>query len=101
MVLQVGLALFILKFEIGDFRPGYLFFSAVAAASRSSSSSRARLEFVFGKLANREAMDKVFGETGFVFAFRRCRRSSSSRRSSRVLYYFGVLQFVVRITARA
>src|SRR5215203_3418057 len=103
IALQVGLALFILKFEIAGVRPGYVFFSKIAGMVKQF------LEFtnvgstlVFGKLADQAAMDKVFGAgKGFVFAFTALPTIIFVSSFFTVLYYFGVLQFVVRLFARA
>ena len=71
IALQLALAIFILKFQIGDFRPGYELFSAVAnVVRRFLEFTNAGSFFVFGALANQEVMGKVLGpENGFVFAF--------------------------------
>src|SRR5688572_21463374 len=49
LALQVGLALFILRFSIGGWRPGYELFAAVAAgAGQFLKFTGAGAEFVFG-----------------------------------------------------
>ena len=102
IALQVALALFILKFQIGDFRPGYALFSAVAGVVRRFLEfTNAGSYFVFGALANQEAMGKVFGpENGFVFAFSALPTIIFISAFFTVLYYFGVLQFIVWVMAR-
>ena len=102
IALQLGLALFILKLQIGDFRPGYALFSAVAdVVKRFLEFTNAGSYFVFGALANQEAMGKVFGpENGFVFAFAALPTIIFISSFFTVLYYFGVLQFVVWLMAR-
>src|SRR3712207_4616498 len=53
MGLQVGLALLILKLEIGGVRPGYVFFSQVAnVVKQFLEFTNAGSQFVFGVLAN-------------------------------------------------
>jgi CNT family concentrative nucleoside transporter len=102
IVLQLALALFILKFQIGDFRPGYALFSAVAdVVKRFLEFTNAGSYFVFGALANQEVMGKAFGpENGFVFAFSALPTIIFISSFFTVLYYFGVLQFVVWLMAR-
>jgi CNT family concentrative nucleoside transporter len=101
MALQLLLALFILKLEIGGFRPGYELFSAIATVVRRFLDfSQAGSTFVFGVLADGEAMGKVF-PNGFVFAFTALPTIIFVSSFFTVLYYFGVLQFIVRIMARA
>jgi len=103
MGLQLGLALVILKLEIGGRRPGYEFFSVVGAGvSRFLQFTDAGSRFVFGALANPEPLGKALGpENGFVFAFVALPTIVFVSSFFTVLYYFGVLQFVVRLMARA
>jgi CNT family concentrative nucleoside transporter len=102
IALQLGLALFILKFQIGDFRPGYALFSAVAdVVRRFLEFTNAGSYFVFGALANQEVMGKVFGPAnGFVFAFAALPTIIFISAFFTVLYYLGVLQFIVWLMAR-
>ncbi len=100
LALQVGLALFILRFHIGSARPGYAFFSAVSAAVQQFLLfTNAGAEFVFGGLANQQTMSQVFSG-GFVFAFMGLPVIIFVSSFFTVLYYLGVLQFVVRLMAR-
>ena len=100
--LQVLLALFVIKFEVFGRRPGYEAFNAAGAVVKKFlqfSDEGAR--FVFGSLADPAAMEKTFGPgSGFVFAFRALPTIIFVSSFFTVLYYFGVLQFVVRVTAR-
>jgi CNT family concentrative nucleoside transporter len=99
--LQVGLALFILKLEVGGVRPGYALFSAIATVIRRFLDfSLAGATFVFGPLADGAAMGKVF-PNGFVFAFTALPTIIFVSSFFTVLYYFGVLQFVVKLMARS
>jgi concentrative nucleoside transporter, CNT family len=102
IALQVGLALFILKLEIGGVRPGFVFFSKVAdIVKKFLEFTNAGSTFVFGELANQASMDKVFGAgKGFVFAFTALPTIIFVSSFFTVLYYFGVLQFIVKIFAR-
>ena len=103
MALQLGFALLILEFEVGGRRPGYEFFAAIArGVGRFLEFTNAGSAFVFGPLANQALMGKVFGpENGFVFAFTALPTIVFISSFFTVLYYFGVLQFVVRVMARA
>ena len=99
--LQLALALFILKFEIGGLRPGYEFFNAAAQlVKRFLEFTNAGSQFVFGDLARQEVLGKVL-PNGFVFAFTALPTIIFVSSFFTVLYYFGVLQFVVALMARA
>ena len=102
MALQIGLALFILKLEIGGVRPGFELFSRVAGVVKQFLEfTNAGSQLVFGPLANPALMDKALGSgNGFVFAFTALPTIIFVSSFFTVLYYFGVLQFVVRIFAR-
>ena len=101
IAIQLALAVFILKFEVGGVRPGYAFFSAVASAVRRFLEfTNAGSLFVFGGLADATAMSKIF-PGGFVFAFTALPTIIFISSFFTVLYYFGVLQFVVRLMAKA
>ena len=103
LALQVGFALFILKFEIGGIRPGYAFFAAIArGVSRFLEFTTAGSAFVFGPLADQPRMDGIFGAgNGLVFAFTALPTIIFVSSFFTVLYYFGVLQAIVRLIARA
>ena len=103
LALQVGLALLILKLEIGGVRPGYVVFSKVAdAVKQFLEFTNVGSIFVFRALADQAAMEKVFGPgQGFVFAFVALPTIIFVSSFFTVLYYFGVLQFVVKIFAKA
>src|SRR5688572_16484856 len=103
MGLQLGLALVILKLEIAGTRPGYEFFRTVGAGvSRFLMFTDSGSRFVFGALANPEVLGKALGpENGFVFAFVALPTIIFVSSFFTVLYYFGILQFVVRLMARA
>jgi concentrative nucleoside transporter, CNT family len=103
MVLQIGLALFILKFEVNGVRPGYVFFSKIAnLVKQFLEFTNAGSQFVFGPLANPAVVEKGFGPgNGFIFAFTALPTIIFVSSFFTVLYYFGVLQFIVRIFARA
>ena len=100
IVIQLALAVFILKFEVGGVRPGYEFFSRVAAVvARFLEFTNAGSLFVFGGLADPAVMSKIF-PGGFVFAFTALPTIIFISSFFTVLYYFGILQFVVRLMAR-
>jgi CNT family concentrative nucleoside transporter len=98
--LQIGLALLILKFQIGDRRPVYELFEGMAGVVRTFLSlTNAGTRMVFGGLADPAVMEKLF-PGGFVFAFQGLPVIIFVSAFFTVLYHFGVLQFVVRIMAR-
>ena len=100
MGLQVVLALFILKFEVNGWRPGYEFFAAASAGvKRFLEFTNAGSRFVFGGLADPEVMSKVF-PGGFVFAFVGLPTIIFVSAFFTLLYYFGVLQLIVRLMAK-
>jgi len=100
MALQFGLALFILKFQIGGWRPGYAAFDWMAGVVRQFLEfTNAGSQFVFGDLANQEVMSNVV-PNGFVFAFVGLPTIIFVSAFFTVLYYFGVLQFIVSLMAR-
>jgi CNT family concentrative nucleoside transporter len=103
MALQLGFALVILKFQIGERRPGYEFFAAIGrGVGRFLEFTDAGSTFVFGVLASQPEMGRVFGDgNGLVFAFRALPTIIFISSFFTVLYYFGILQFVVRLMARA
>ena len=102
LALQVGLALLILKVDIGGVRPGYVFFSKAGdLVKRFLEFTSAGSSLVFGPLANQGAMDKVFGAgQGFVFAFTALPTIIFVSSFFTILYHLGVLQAVVRVFAR-
>lgn len=100
LALQVLLALAILKLQVGGVRPGYSFFAAIGRlVERFLSFTQAGAQFVFGGLAQPEAMAKLF-PGGFVFAFTALPTIIFVSSFFTVLYYFGILQFIVRLMAR-
>jgi CNT family concentrative nucleoside transporter len=103
LALQVGLALVILRLEIGGVRPGYLFFSKIGElVKRFLEFTNVGSDMVFGVLSDQTAVGKVFGPAdGFIFAFTALPTIIFVSSFFTVLYYFGVLQFVVRLFARA
>ena len=99
--LQLLLALAILKFEVGGVRPGYQLFSHIGElVKRFLEFTNAGSQFVFGPLADQAAMSKVF-PNGFIFAFTALPTIIFVSSFFTVLYHFGVLQFVVKLMARA
>ena len=103
MALQLGFALVILKLDIGGRRPGYEVFSAIGrGVSRFLQFTDVGSDFVFGVLASPQAIGKVFGPAdALIFAFVALPTIIFVSSFFTVLYYFGILQFVVRLMARA
>ena len=102
MAIQLLLALFILRFEVGGVRPGYAVFSAMGdIVKRFLEFSNAGAYFVFGALANQQVLGKALGpENGFVFAFAALPTIIFISSFFTILYYFGILQFIVWVMAR-
>jgi len=122
--LQVLLALFVLKFEINGVRPGYKFFDFLGGVAKQFLAfSDEGAKFVFRSLADpaytdplpkSDAVGGALGTThvavvqhdasrphlGFIFACRALPTIIFVSAFFSVLYYFGVLQFVVRLMAR-
>ncbi|MSR30597.1 MAG: NupC/NupG family nucleoside CNT transporter [Gemmataceae bacterium] len=100
--LQLLLALFILKLEVFGYRPGYELISLIAGVvTKFLEFSSKGAEFVFGKLADPPHMGKVLGENnGFIFAFNALPTIIFVSSFFTILYFLGVLQWVVRILAR-
>jgi CNT family concentrative nucleoside transporter len=98
MALQLLLALFVMKTPVGR----GLFEALAAVVKKFLAFTEAGSQFVFGKLADPAAMDQVFGkDSGFVFAFSALPTIIFVSAFFTVLYYFGILQLVVRVFARA
>jgi CNT family concentrative nucleoside transporter len=102
IAIQLALALLILRFEVGGVRPFYALFAAIAdVVRRFLEFTNAGSYFVFGALANQELMGKTFGPAnGFVFAFSALPTIIFISSFFTVLYYYGVLQFIVWLMAR-
>ena len=99
LALQLALALVILKFQVGGVRPGYSLLSAIAnVVKKFLEFTNAGSQFVFGGLADPAAMAKVF-PGGLVFAFTALPTIIFVSSFFTVLYYFGILQLIVRLMA--
>jgi CNT family concentrative nucleoside transporter len=102
MALQLALALLILKLDIGGWRPGYDAFAWMAGAIRQFLDfTTAGAVFVFGGLADPAAMGKVLPPNrAYMFAFMGLPTIIFVSAFFTMLYYFGILQFIVRLMAR-
>jgi CNT family concentrative nucleoside transporter len=101
IAIQLGLAIAILRLEVGGVRPGYALFSALAAGvARFLEFTNAGSRFVFGGLADPDALSAVF-PGGFVFAFTALPTIIFISSFFTVLYHFGILQLVVKLMASA
>ena len=90
--LQIIIAFGVLRIEWIESLFGwiaYLFSVALQVSVEASA-------FVFGSLASIERMSEVFNGEGFVFAFMALPSILFFSALSSVLYYFGILQFIVR-----
>lgn len=125
MALQLGLALMILKWTVpvrpagmslaswwahvltgqatgaGTWRPGYALFESIGGVIRRFLDFSAHgAKFVFGPLADVPAMNQVFPQGGFVFAFVALPTIIFISSVFSVLYFVRVLPWLVRVTAR-
>jgi CNT family concentrative nucleoside transporter len=101
VVLQIVFALFILETTAGA-----TFFDRVGkSVQRFLEFTNVGSAFVFGKLADGQAVNKAFGDgetyVGFIFAFQALPTIIFVSSFFTVLYYFGILQFIVRVMAKA
>jgi CNT family concentrative nucleoside transporter len=103
LVLQVAMALFVLKFRVtlGDWEfSGYQVFTEIGAViKRFLEFTSAGATFVFGALADPAAMSTAFPGRGFVFAFAALPTIVFASSFFSILFYLGVLQFVVKYMA--
>ncbi len=99
MALQVGLALAVLWFQVGDLKPGRILFEKIAdLVKKLLAFSDEGARFVFGPLADPASMGRVFERKyAFVFAFQALPVLIFVSALSAVLYHLGVLQIVVRV----
>ena len=103
LAIQIFLALFILKLQVGGYRPGYQLFDGISQGINKFLEFGAEGgKFVFGKLADPQAMAKVFDVDGaipfiilvmpnliFVSAF------------FTLMQHLGIVQFIVSQLAKA
>jgi CNT family concentrative nucleoside transporter len=98
--LQLALALLILRFEVGGVRPGYALFSALAAiVGQFLAFTDVGSSFVFGVLSSQDDLGAVFPD-GFILAFAALPIIVFVSSVFTVLYYFGIVQMLVRRMAR-
>jgi CNT family concentrative nucleoside transporter len=98
MALQVGLAMAVLWFQIGEVKPGRVLFEKIAELVKNLLAfSDEGGRFVFGPLADPAAMGGVFEKKyAFVFAFQALPVLIFVSALSALLYHLGVLQWVVK-----
>jgi concentrative nucleoside transporter, CNT family len=103
IAIQFALAVLILRLEIGGVKPGYVFFSAVGdTVKRFLEFSNQGAMFVFGPLANPAVLEQAFGAAnGFIFAVTALPTIIFISSFFTILYYYGILQFIVWVMARA
>jgi CNT family concentrative nucleoside transporter len=100
LAIQLGLAVLILRLEVGGRRPVYEAFEALAALVRAFLSfTAAGTQLVFGGLADPTVMEQLF-PGGFVFAFQGLPIIIFVSAFFTVLYHLGILQVLVRLMAR-
>lgn len=90
--LQLIIAFGVLKIQVIEDLFGWIaeLFSVALQVSVDASA------FVFGPLANFQKMDEIFAGQGFVFAFMALPSILFFSAISSLLYYFGILQLIVR-----
>ncbi len=100
IALQVLLALFI-RLDVGGVQPGRWLFERIAAVFTGLMRfTQDGSKFVFGQFADAETMGKVFPNGYVPFALSALPTIIFIASFFSVLYYFGVLQLVVRVLAR-
>jgi CNT family concentrative nucleoside transporter len=111
LALQVFFALFIIQFEVYGLefmgvedgtRPGYLLFESIAeAVAVFLNFTSEGAQFVFGPVADPAEMRRIFGKgSRFPFAFAALPTIIFVSSFFTVLYFFGILQLIVRGMAR-
>jgi concentrative nucleoside transporter, CNT family len=97
LLLQFGLALFVLKTPIGQ----AIFQSVGAGISHLLEFSGKGAEFVFGLLTQKEVLDKVFGAgSSFIFAIQVVPTIILVAVLVNIFYHLGIMQRVVSLIAR-
>jgi concentrative nucleoside transporter, CNT family len=96
LLLQFGLALFILKTEVGK----QLFATLGRWVTRIIDFSNDGAMFVFGPLAQNDLVAKAFGGGGFIFFFKIIPTIIFVAVLVNILYYFGIIQFVIKWLAK-
>jgi CNT family concentrative nucleoside transporter len=98
LALQFALGFFVLRLQFGDWRPGFALFTWIGDGfGRLTGFASEGAKFVFGPLADGGAMGKAFGpEGGFVFVTMAMPAVIFVSAFFTLLYYFGVLQLVVK-----
>ncbi|HMP01762.1 MAG TPA: nucleoside transporter C-terminal domain-containing protein [Gemmatales bacterium] len=103
MVLQLALALFVLKARIsidGQEYSGYQLFQAIGNVIKTFLAFTGEgARFVFGILADPAAVDQVFPNRGFIFAFAALPTIIFASSFFSILFYLGVLQIIVKYMA--
>ncbi|RRB02319.1 NupC/NupG family nucleoside CNT transporter [Larkinella rosea] len=97
LLLQFGLAVFILKTDIGQ----QIFQTLGQFVDRLLQKSVRGAEFVFSPLVNRELLSKAFGpENGFIFFFQVIPTIIFVAVLVNIFYHLGIMQRVVAVLAR-
>ncbi|RDC65246.1 NupC/NupG family nucleoside CNT transporter [Adhaeribacter pallidiroseus] len=97
LLLQFGLAVFILKTEVGKAIFGYLGHSIEKLLSLSQKGS----EFVFGSLVNQEVLTKAFGVgNAYIFFFNVIPTIIFVAVLVNIAYHIGLMQIIVSAMAR-
>src|SRR5690606_32608738 len=98
LLLQLGLAIFILKVPIGK----VIFGKLGAGVTKLLDFSSKGADFVFGPLVNRELMAEVFGSANsFIFFFNIIPTIIFVAVLVNILYHIGLMQRIVAVIAKA
>lgn len=102
LLFQVLLALFVVKFEIGGVKIGKEFFAlASAGIERFLQFAQAGIQFVFGDLADPDALGKAFGKgRTFVFALSVLPVIVFVSAFFSLLHHVGIIQILVAAAAK-
>ncbi|MDB5240192.1 MAG: Na+ dependent nucleoside transporter protein [Spirosoma sp.] len=97
LLLQAGLAVFILKTDVG----GQTFNWLGKAVAKLLSFSDKGAEFVFGSLVNRDVLDRAFGAgNDFIFFFKIIPTIIFVAVLVNIFYHLGIMQRIVALMAR-
>ncbi|MBC3788702.1 NupC/NupG family nucleoside CNT transporter [Spirosoma utsteinense] len=97
LLLQTGLAVFILKTEVG----GQIFNWLGRAVAKLLSFSDKGAEFVFGSLVRRDILDRAFGAgNDFIFFFKIIPTIIFVAVLVNIFYHLGIMQRIVALMAR-
>ena len=102
LAIQIFLAVFILKAEVNGYRPGYRLFDGISQGiNKFLEFGTEGGKFVFGKLADAEAMSKAFGDGAIPFIILVMPNVIFVSAFFTLMQHLGIVQFIVSLLARA